>query len=111
MTYKQKTCQYCATSHKKRGPFCSKACSNKARGQTAETREKISKALTIASVKPETKEKQWHNHERFRLEQGARTLLDPTQVELDPENLYLPPMFDEKPDGSFSDGKDLWFES
>lgn len=40
--YREKTCPTCGTKHRKKGPFCSKACSNA--GRTAETRAKLSAA-------------------------------------------------------------------
>jgi len=44
--YKSKICPECYTEHRKRGPFCSKICSNKARIVTQETRDKQSEAMT-----------------------------------------------------------------
>lgn len=38
--YREKTCPTCGTKHRKKGPFCSKACSNA--GRSAETRAKLS---------------------------------------------------------------------
>lgn len=38
--YKQKLCPQCYSEHRRRGPYCSKSCSNKARTITAVTIEK-----------------------------------------------------------------------
>lgn len=38
--YREKTCPTCGVKHRKKGPFCSKVCSNK--GRDAKTRSKLS---------------------------------------------------------------------
>jgi endogenous inhibitor of DNA gyrase (YacG/DUF329 family) len=40
--YREKVCPTCGVKHRKKGPFCSKACSNA--GRDAETRQKLSDA-------------------------------------------------------------------
>lgn len=41
--YREKTCEHCGVKHRKRGPFCSKVCSNK--GRSPEVYKKVSEAL------------------------------------------------------------------
>ena len=56
------------------------------------------------------KESGWKFRERGILASKAKSLkVAPDEFEFNPENLYLPPITDETPDGAFSDGKDLWF--
>ena len=60
----------------------------------------------------EAKTKNWSFLERGKLTYKAKTTkANPDEFEFNPENLYLPPMTDETPDGAFFDGKDLWFAS
>jgi hypothetical protein len=108
--YKQKTCPVCDTTHKKRGPFCSKVCSNKARVVKPSTRRKISAANTRRAQTEAGRASNWTFIERGKLKQKSiHQKANPDEFEFNPENLYLPPITDETPDGAFSDGKDLWF--
>ena len=112
MSYREKQCQYCGTLHKKRGPFCSKTCSNKNRKHSDETKAKMSQSQTIAQSKPENLEKTWYAREKAMATQRAiEKKIDLSEVETDPNNFYLPPMTDDTPDGAFRAGGDLWFES
>lgn len=43
MAYKEKTCQKCGVTHKKRGPYCSRSCGN-TRKHTEEAKKKIGEA-------------------------------------------------------------------
>ena len=106
----KKVCPICATGHNKRGPFCSKICSNKARVVTPKTRRKMSASQKKRMATEEAKTKNWSFLERGKLKHVAiTTKANPDEFEFNPENLYLPPITDETPDGAFSDGKDLWF--
>jgi hypothetical protein len=111
MEYK-KSCPVCDAPHNKRGPFCSKVCSNKARVVKPSTRRKISAANVRRHAMDHAKEIGWTFKERGKLQIKAKNLkVNPDEFEFNPENLYLPPVTDDTPDGAFSDGKDLWFES
>ena len=49
MAYKEKTCEQCGVTHKKRGRFCSRACSdvaNKGREWTDEQKKAVSDGLS-----------------------------------------------------------------
>lgn len=43
MAYKEKTCQKCGVTHKKRGPYCSRSCGNQKK-HTEESKKAISDA-------------------------------------------------------------------
>jgi hypothetical protein len=59
----------------------------------------------------EAKTKNWSFLERGKLAQKQiKQKLNPDEFEFNPEDLYLPPITHDLPDGSFTDGKDLWFE-
>jgi hypothetical protein len=48
------------------------------------------------------------------IEKGRLALMQmrsPVEIETNPDNLYLPPMIDTHIEGTFTDGKDLWYES
>jgi TPR repeat protein len=108
----KKSCPVCDTPHNKRGPFCSKVCSNKARVVKPSTRRKISAANVRRAQTEAGRASNWTYLERGKLAVKAKNLkVAPDEFEFNPENLYLPPVTDETPDGAFSDGKDLWFES
>jgi hypothetical protein len=51
--YREKSCKKCGKTHKKRGPYCSKVCSNKDREVTEETRAKLTKASREYQETPE----------------------------------------------------------
>ena len=51
--YKQKECPQCHVIHRKRGKFCSQACSNSHRDVSVITREKLSKVATEYKQTPE----------------------------------------------------------
>lgn len=108
MSYRQKTCPYCSTVHKQRGPFCSKACSNKNRRHSTETKQKMSRSQSHAQSKPENLEKTWHARTTAQLILQANNLkINPDTVETNPDNLYLPPLHTHE--GTVADG-DLWFD-
>jgi len=108
MSYRQKTCLYCSTTHNKRGPFCSKTCSNKNRRHTDETKEKMSRSQSHAQSKPENLEKTWVQRTRAGLIMQANNLkINPDTVETNPEHLYLPPIV--RHEGTVESG-DLWFD-
>jgi len=96
MSYRSKNCPVCSTEHKKRGPYCSKSCSNAGR-----------------VVKQSTKEKHSSNQLR-RMEKGSEHYdksIESLQKINDPEArqepvapLAAPPL------GVFRAGKDLWYE-
>lgn len=111
MSYRQKSCLYCSTPHKKRGPYCGKVCSNKHRKHTDETKAKMSESQSVAQRTHEALENSWHARTKGQLKAVAikrkETLED---VNLVPEDIYLPPMKPELPDGvSRADG-DLWYD-
>jgi len=51
--YREKSCLECGKVHRKRGPFCSQACSNSHRDVSVITREKLSKVATEYKQTPE----------------------------------------------------------
>jgi len=51
--YKEKNCKSCGKSHNKRGPYCSKVCSNEGREVTEETKAKLTKASREYQQTPE----------------------------------------------------------
>ncbi len=51
--YREKSCPECSKVHRKRGPFCSQACSNSHRDVSVITREKLSKVATEYKQTPE----------------------------------------------------------
>ena len=110
MTYRAKTCPYCGTEHKKRGPFCSKSCSNRNRTLTDTTKAKISHSQSAKHATPERKDSNWHVMTRGQLEKKARESMLPEEQMTNPEDIYLPPMTSDQPDGTFVAGGDLWFE-
>ena len=108
----KKVCPICATGHNKRGPFCSKPCSNKARVVKPSTRRKMSASQKKRMATEEAKSKNWSFLERGKLAvQAKNTKANPDEFEFNPENLYLPPITDETPDGAFVAGGDLWFSA
>jgi len=96
MSYRNKICPQCYTEHKKRGPYCSKACSNAARVVSKETRQKMS----TSQSKSQSKGTERWEESRYNLQKNK----DP-ESRLDP---VAPPT--QTPLGSFKAGKDLWFE-
>lgn len=111
MTYRQKSCQYCGTTHKKRGPYCSKTCSNKARTLSDTTKAKISHSQSAQLTTPEGRDRNWHRTEAFVLEKKRERAINPDDMVTDPEELYLPPIKTDQPDGTFVAGGDLWRET
>jgi hypothetical protein len=111
MTYRTKSCKYCGIDHKKRGPFCSKICSNKNRTHSDETKAKMSASQSVAQRVPEVLEKTWHQRTKAQLKSHAmhrKENLD--NVELEPDNVYLPPMRPTLPTTKFVQDGDLWEE-
>jgi hypothetical protein len=89
--YKKKVCPECYSEHRKRGPYCSKVCSNKARIVTQETKQSMSKFMTSGN---ETAEKIiWS--------------LQASQDERE-EGLPLPQVPDPIGNNQFVSGRDLW---
>ncbi len=109
MSYREKQCPYCGKLHKKRGPFCSKVCSNKNRTYSDATRLKMSQSQSLAQSTPESMERNQQLVEKGRLALIQRRT--PEEIETNPDNLYLPPMRDDTPDGAFRADGDLWFEA
>ncbi len=97
MTYRNKYCPKCNTEHKKRGPYCSKSCSNSMRiitkEQKANQSEGMRKFLNGNSDKAE--ELRWNINNYDQDEKGT----DPVA----PQSPTLPP-------NQFVQGGDLWSE-
>lgn len=110
MTYRQKSCKFCGTTHKKRGPYCGKVCSNKDRTLTPLTKSKISHTKSVEMRTPEAQERNWEQQERMKLRNLSRDTVIPEEIVQDPEELYLPPIKTDQPDGTFVAGGDLWRE-
>jgi hypothetical protein len=93
--YKPKICPQCYTEHRKRGPFCSKVCSNKARIVTQETRDKKAESMRAYMTSGnETAEKIiWS--------------LQATKEERE-DGLPLPQTPDPIGNNQFVSGRDLW---
>jgi hypothetical protein len=94
--YKQKLCPECYSEHRKRGPFCSKVCSNKAR-----------------FIKPETVEKHRENTTKFINSGSASAEVSKWAINADRDVLEhgLPlPQVDDLGIGQFVAGGDLWNE-
>jgi hypothetical protein len=109
MTYRKKSCPVCETEHKQRGPYCGKSCSNKARIVTKKTRAKMSESQAIRATTHEAEESGWSFREtgkRKLLARNAKVSAD--DFEMNPENVYLPPMKDNTPNGSFVADGDVW---
>lgn len=51
--YKLKTCRNCKKEHRKRGPFCSQACSNSHREVSDNVRENMRKVANEHNASPE----------------------------------------------------------
>lgn len=51
--YREKICPHCAVKHRKRGPFCSKECSNSNREPTENIRNNMRKVATEYNRTPE----------------------------------------------------------
>lgn len=56
--YKEKTCPACGITHRKKGQYCSKACSNSNREVSENTREAMRKVATEYNRTPEAIAKQ-----------------------------------------------------
>mgnify|MGYP003352629128 FL=1 len=110
MTYRQKSCKYCGATHKKRGPYCSKVCSNKDRTLSEPTKARISHSQAAAHMTHEVQEGNWERTEQFKLQRKFERADIPEEQVTNPEELYLPPMKSDQPEGSFVSGGDLWFE-
>ena len=95
--YKKKICPECYTEHRKRGPFCSKICSNKARIVTQETKQKQSESMSkFMNSRNDTAEK----------------IISSLQASKDEgeEGLALPQSPDPIGNNQFRAGRDLWTE-
>lgn len=95
--YKSKICPECYTEHRKRGPFCSKVCSNKARIVTQETRDKQSEAMT-----------KFMNSGNEVAEKIIWALKTPQEIRDD--GYPLPQTPDPIGNNQFVAGRDLWTE-
>ena len=51
--YKEKVCPNCGITHRKRGEFCSQGCHSSYRGQTEETKKKLSQIKRDYDLTPE----------------------------------------------------------
>lgn len=72
----------------------------------------MSQSQSVAQSKPENLEKTWHQRETGKLLISAiNSKKNPEEIETNPENIYLPPMRNDTPEGAFRAGGDLWFES
>lgn len=95
--YKKKLCPECYTEHRKRGPFCSKICSNKARIVTQETKQKQSESMSkFMNSGNETAEKIIWSLQASKDERE--------------EGLPLPQTPDPIGNNQFRAGRDLWTE-
>ena len=97
MTYKSKYCPKCNTEHKKRGPYCSKACSNSNRVITKQQRENQSKGMTkfLTGKSDKAEELRWALNNHDQAEQGT----DP-----------VAPMAPDLAHNQFVQGGDVWSE-
>ena len=109
--YKEKICPTCGTSHKKRGPFCSRSCGN-SRTHTKSHLEVLSqkaKANHAAGIHQE-------HTENFVavLKHARKKALNPQDTdlqELNYEDLLVPPVVKTLPDGKFVQDGDLWTDA
>lgn len=69
----------------------------------------MSQSQSITQSTPEAMERNIELVEKGRLTLIQRR--SAVEIETDPNNLYLPPMTDDTPDGAHRAGGDLWFES
>lgn len=96
--YKQKVCPECNEVHRKRGPFCSQACSNAHRPISDKTRLKHSYNATewkktpegIASTKKFARDVEKHQQNLIRRENGEYVLQD--------DDWYVVPEYADKDD-------------
>jgi hypothetical protein len=51
--YREKVCPNCSVTHRKRGEFCGQACASSYRGQTEETKKKLSMIKREYDLTPE----------------------------------------------------------
>jgi hypothetical protein len=51
--YREKVCPNCGITHRKRGEFCGQGCHSSYRGQTEETKKKLSKIKREYDLTPE----------------------------------------------------------
>lgn len=73
--YKEKACLECGKAHRKRGPFCSQACSNTHREVKVTTREKLSQVAKEYKQTPEgiaSSKKLRRDHDRYRENEEKR---------------------------------------
>ena len=110
MTYRQKTCPYCGAQHKKRGPFCSKSCSNRNRTLSDTTKAKIGHSQSATAQKTERSPGQWEVLTRNQLNKRNQTLPKTEEVMTDPNDIHLPPMQPSLPPNQFVASGDLWTE-
>lgn len=108
MTYRAKSCKFCGATHKKRGPYCGKVCSNKDRTLTPLTKSKISHTKSVEMRTADARDRNWEQTERLKLRNLAQSTTTPQEILTNPEDLYLPPMKPTVPDGyTVADG-DIW---
>lgn len=95
MTYRTKYCPKCNTEHKKRGPYCSKSCSNSMRIITKEQRENQSKGMTkfLTGNSDKAEELRWQINNYDQEERGVDPVA-PMRPDLEPNQ--------------FVQGGDLW---
>lgn len=77
---------------------------------TDTTRAKMSHSQSAAHLLGKRDETNWKSAEGFKLREKARLSENPEEQVVDPEDLYLPPMKSDQPDGTFVAGGDLWRE-
>lgn len=108
-SYREKQCLYCGVIHKHRGPYCSKICSNKDRRHSDETKAKMSNSQSLAQSTMDAldRTKAWSAKGKLALAQKRSAEV----IETNHDDLYLPPMRDDTPDGAFRAGDDLWFNA
>lgn len=97
MAYKEKICEQCGTKHKKRGRFCSRACSdiaNKNRKWTAEQKAAVSAGLQQWHATSDTAAVAAHNYVSKGKNQPPEPVAPPTRLPLD--------------DNQFIAGGDIW---
>lgn len=109
MGYRQKTCPICSKIHNKRGEYCSKSCSNKARVVTPETKQKhsLNQQKYMNSVAAE--EQKWksrhgvakYNESKKNPELAAERTLE--------DDMLMPSKYNLDNNQFISDG-DIWTE-
>lgn len=108
--YKEKLCPTCGTSHKKRGPYCSRSCGN-SRSFTYAERKNLSTKVKDYLDSPEGIEHRVMGKDALVVAQiKAKNKHDPDAAELSLEDFFLQPVTRDLPDGKFVEDGDLWTE-